>query len=100
MKALVINGSLKESPEPGVVVTGDEDGAHHVISEISGAFADIGCAVPGPAWTYWHLGPGPGPDCMEDERGRDGAHSTGRTKADNLWGVARALSAQPLKPSG
>ena len=26
----------------GVVVTGNEDGAHHVISEISGALADIG----------------------------------------------------------
>lgn len=26
----------------GVLVTGNEDGAHHVISEISGALGDIG----------------------------------------------------------
>lgn len=37
----------------GVVVTGNEDGAHHVISEVSGALADIGYTIPGQAWTYW-----------------------------------------------
>ncbi|MET9089272.1 flavodoxin family protein [Streptomyces sp. NPDC004237] len=84
----------------GVVVTGNEDGAHHVISEISGALADIGYTIPGQAWTYWHLGPGPGPDYLDDERGRDWAHSTGRTMADNLCRVARALAQRPLKPSG
>jgi multimeric flavodoxin WrbA len=30
----------------GVVVTGNEDGAHHVISEVSGALADIGFTIP------------------------------------------------------
>ncbi|MFE0851741.1 flavodoxin family protein, partial [Streptomyces rochei] len=38
----------------GVLVTGNEDGAHHVISEITGALSDIGYTVPGQAWTYWH----------------------------------------------
>ncbi len=42
----------------GVVVTGNEDGAHHVISEISGGLIDIGYTVPGHAWTYWNRGPG------------------------------------------
>lgn len=84
----------------GVVVTGNEDGAHHVISEISGALADIGYTIPGQAWTYWHLGPGPGPDYLDDERGRDWSHSTGRTMADNLCGVAEALAERPLKVSG
>lgn len=83
----------------GVVITGNEDGAHHIISEISGALADIGYAVPGQAWTHRHLGPGPGPDSLEEERGRDWAHKPGRTLADNLCGVARALSERPLKPS-
>jgi multimeric flavodoxin WrbA len=31
----------------GVVVTGNEDGAHHVISEVSGALGDIGYTIPG-----------------------------------------------------
>ncbi|WP_406438507.1 NAD(P)H-dependent oxidoreductase [Streptomyces sp. NBC_00631] len=83
----------------GVALTGNEDGAHHVISEISGALADIGCTIPGRAWPYWHLGPGPGPDCLEEQKGRDRAHSTGRAMTDNLHGVARALADRPLKAS-
>ncbi|MFG3515383.1 flavodoxin family protein [Streptomyces bobili] len=80
----------------GVVVTGNEDGAHHVISEISGALADIGYTIPGQAWTYWHLGPGPGPDYLDEERGREWSHRTGRAMAANLAGVARALATRPL----
>ncbi|WP_055692918.1 flavodoxin family protein [Streptomyces prasinopilosus] len=84
----------------GVVVTGNEDGAHHVISEISGALGDIGYTIPGQAWTYWHLGPGPGPDYLDEQRGREWAHDTGRAMADNLFGVARALAAHPLPATG
>jgi multimeric flavodoxin WrbA len=80
----------------GMVVTGNEDGAHHVISEISGALTDLGYTVPGQAWTYWHLGPGPGPDYLDDERGREWSHRTGRAMAANLYGVARALQARPV----
>jgi multimeric flavodoxin WrbA len=80
----------------GVVVTGNEDGAHHVISEICGGLADIGYTIPGQAWTYWHLGPGPGPDFLDDERGHDWSVSTGRAMASNLVHAARALDAMPL----
>ncbi|GGL63667.1 hypothetical protein GCM10010129_04160 [Streptomyces fumigatiscleroticus] len=80
----------------GVVVTGNEDGAHHVISEITGALQDIGYTIPGQAWTYWNLGPGPGPSYLQAERGRDWSQSTGRAMAANLYGVARALAAHPL----
>ncbi|GAA2574080.1 MULTISPECIES: flavodoxin family protein [Streptomyces] len=80
----------------GVLVTGNEDGAHHVISEISGGLADIGYTIPGQAWTYWHLGPGPGPDFLDDERGHDWSVSTGRAMASNLVHAARALDAMPL----
>ncbi|MEV7991279.1 flavodoxin family protein [Streptomyces sp. NPDC086077] len=80
----------------GVLVTGNEDGAHHVISEISGALCDIGFTIPGQSWTYWHLGPGPGPDYLDDERGHDWAVSTGRAMASNLFHAARALNAMPL----
>jgi multimeric flavodoxin WrbA len=80
----------------GVVVTGNEDGAHHVISEISGALIDLGFTIPGQSWTYWHLGPGAGPDYLDDERGHDWSHKTGRAMAANLVGVAQALAAKPL----
>lgn len=86
----------------GVVVTGNEDGAHHVISEISGALADIGFTIPGQAWTYWNKGPGPGEDYSETEEGREWSHSTGRAAAANLLAAARALEANPIPapPSG
>jgi len=80
----------------GVVVTGNEDGAHHVISEIFGGLIDIGYTVPGQAWTYWHLGPGPGPNYLDDQRGHDWAEKTGRAMASNLLAVARALAANPI----
>ncbi|POX42313.1 NADPH-dependent FMN reductase [Streptomyces sp. Ru73] len=80
----------------GVVVTGNEDGAHHVISEINGALVDIGYTIPGQSWTYWHLGPGPGPDYLDDGRGHDWSASTGRAMASNLVHAARALAEHPL----
>ena len=82
----------------GVVVTGNEDGAHHVISEVSGALGDIGFTIPGQAWTYWNKGPGPGEDYSETEEGHDWSHSTGRAAASNLLATARALQAKPIPP--
>ena len=81
----------------GVVNTGNEDGAHHVITEIFGALTDIGFTVPGQAWTYWHLGPGAGPDYLDDQRGHDWSAKTGRAMAQNLLTVARALAATPMQ---
>jgi len=81
----------------GVVVTGNEDGAHHVISEITGGLGDIGFTVPGQAWTYWNKGPGPGADYKDTDEGHDWAHKTGRTMAANLVAVATALSKHPMQ---
>lgn len=80
----------------GVVVTGNEDGAHHVISEIAGGLIDIGFTVPGQAWTYWNRGPGPGDSYLESDAGKDWSHATGRAAAGNLVAVARALEASPM----
>lgn len=80
----------------GVVVTGNEDGAHHVISEVSGALVDIGFTIPGQAWTYWNKGPGPGQDYSETAEGHEWSHATGRAAAANLLAVARALASRPI----
>jgi multimeric flavodoxin WrbA len=80
----------------GVVVTGNEDGAHHVISEIAGALVDIGFTIPGQSWTYWNMGPGPGPSYSETDHGKDWSQQTGRAMASNLAAVARALQANPV----
>ncbi len=80
----------------GVVVTGNEDGAHHVISEIAGALIDIGFTVPGQAWTYWNMGPGAGPSYLESDHKHDWSKSTGEAAAANLVAVARALAERPI----
>nr|WP_228454413.1 NAD(P)H-dependent oxidoreductase [Streptomyces alkaliphilus] len=82
----------------GVVVTGNEDGAHHVISEITGGLIDIGYTIPGQAWTYWNRGPGPGPSYSDTDEGHEWSASTGRAMAANLHAVARALAANPIGP--
>jgi multimeric flavodoxin WrbA len=80
----------------GVVVTGNEDGAHHVISEVTGALIDVGFTIPGQAWTYWNRGPGPGKSYLEDDSGHEWSKTTGETAAQNLVAVARALAAASL----
>lgn len=45
----------------GVIVTGSEDSAHHVVNNLSGALNEFGYKIPGQAWTYCNRGPGPGP---------------------------------------
>jgi multimeric flavodoxin WrbA len=82
----------------GVVVVGNEDGAHHCISEISGALIDIGYTVPAQAWTYWNKGPGPGDEEWLTTDEREWSIMTGKTAAQNLLAVARALQAHPLPP--
>lgn len=46
----------------GVVITGNEDGAHHIVGTVSQqVLIDVGFTVPGPSWTYWHLALAPAP---------------------------------------
>jgi multimeric flavodoxin WrbA len=81
----------------GFVVTGNEDGAHHCISQLAQGLIDIGFTVPGQAWTYWNKGPGPGPSYLEsDDDGKQWSATTGRTAAANLVAVARALDGVEL----
>jgi multimeric flavodoxin WrbA len=80
----------------GIVVTGNEDGAHHVIAEVAQSLIDIGYTVPGQAWTYWNMGPGPGPSYLETDHEHDWSERTGRTAAANLVAVARALADGPM----
>jgi multimeric flavodoxin WrbA len=82
----------------GVVVTGNEDGAHHVISQVAQGLIDIGYTVPGQAWTYWNRGPGPGPSYLESDEKHEWSETTGRTAAAVLLAVAKALQANPIPP--
>ena len=85
----------------GVVVTGNEDGAHHCIAEISGALIDIGYTLAGQGWTYWNKGPGPGEEEYLTSDETEWSNLTGVTAAQNLFAVAHALKATPMSaPKG
>ncbi len=83
----------------GFVVTGNEDGAHHVIAELAQVAIDLGYTVPGNAWTYWNKGPGPGDEEYLNTGEREWSDRTGRTAALNLLAVASALATSPLPPA-
>lgn len=83
----------------GVVVTGNEDGAHHIVATVCQGLIDLGFTVPGQSWTYWHLGPGPGPDYTETGQAHDYSDRLARNAARNLLHAARALSAADPFPT-
>lgn len=80
----------------GIVITGNEDGAHHIVGTTAQALVDIGFTVPGHGWTYWHLGPGAGPNYLDEQTGHDYSERVGRNAARNLIAAAKALKAVPL----
>jgi multimeric flavodoxin WrbA len=82
----------------GVVVTGNEDGAHHIVATVSQGLIDVGYTVPGQSWTYWHLGPGPGPDYTDTRQAHDYSDRLARNAARNLLWAARALTATKAPP--
>lgn len=85
----------------GVIVTGNEDGAHHCITEICGALIDIGYTIPGQAWTYWNKGPGPGDEVYSTSDEVEWTHRTGEAMAHFLAHAAAALAGRPIpKPPG
>jgi multimeric flavodoxin WrbA len=87
------NRSAAMGKVAGVVVTGNEDGAHHIVATVAQALIDVGFTVPGQAWTYWHLGPGPGPDYTETKQAHEYSDTVGRNCARNLLHAAKALAA-------
>ena len=86
----------------GIVVTGNEDGAHNIVATISQGLIDMGFTIPAQSWTYWHLGPEPGPDYVETDQGHDYSDRVGRNAARNLIGLAKVLkpSTYPVPESG
>lgn len=80
----------------GIVVTGNEDGAHHVIANVGQCLNDIGYSQPGQNWTYWNKGPGPSEEMYADSDEQEWSITTGKACASNLLHLARALQAAPI----
>ena len=85
----------------GVVVTGNEDGAHASAETTLFNMTHLGCVVPPNADTYWVGEAGPGPSYL-DAGGPDHPY-TQRTSswcAHNLLHMARILRENPIPPIG
>ena len=85
----------------GVVVTGNEDGAHSSAETTLFNMTHLGCVVPPNADTYWVGDAGPGPSYIE--AGGESHPYTQRTSswcAHNLLHMARILRETPIPPIG
>jgi multimeric flavodoxin WrbA len=85
----------------GVVVTGNEDGAHSCAESTLFNLSHLGFTIPPNADTYWVGDAGPGPSYIE-AGGEDHAYTqrTTRWMAHNLVHMARILKANPIPPEG
>lgn len=84
----------------GVVVTGNEDGAHSCAESILFNLSHLGCAIPPNADTYWVGDAGPGPSYLDE--GTESAYTKKTTSwaAHNLWHLATILKSTPIPPDG
>jgi len=85
----------------GVVVTGNEDGAHAAAETTLFNLSHLGCTIPPNADTYWVGEAGPGPSYIE-AGGEDHPYTkrTTRWMAHNLVHLARMLKANPIPAEG
>jgi multimeric flavodoxin WrbA len=82
----------------GFVITGEEDGARHVVAELAHALMDVGFTIAPQSYTYWNNGPGPGKSYLKSNRRKDWAVETAKAAAANVVAVAKALKKMPIKP--
>ena len=81
----------------GVIVTGNEDGAHDAAGTTLFNLTHLGCVVPPNADTYWVGDAGPGPSYVEAGGDRHlYTNKTARYLAHNVTWMARLLRANPI----
>jgi multimeric flavodoxin WrbA len=85
----------------GVVVTGNEDGAHACAETTLFNLTHLGCAIPPNADTYWVGDAGPGPSFLE-AGGSEHPYTqkTAKWMAHNVTHLARILKEHPIPPQG
>jgi multimeric flavodoxin WrbA len=85
----------------GVVVTGNEDGAHDAAATTLFNLSHLGCTIPPNADTYWIGDAGPGPSYIE-AKGWESDYTAKTTSwmAHNVVHFARMLSQHPIPPEG
>jgi multimeric flavodoxin WrbA len=81
----------------GVIVTGNEDGAHHAAATTLFNLTHLGCTVPPNADCYWVGEAGPGPSYIEAGGDRHlYTNKTARYLAQNVAFFARLLKEHPI----
>lgn len=85
----------------GVVVTGNEDGAHDCSATTLFNLSHLGCTIPPNADTYWVGEAGPGPSFIE-ANGAEHPYTrkTSGWMAHNVVHLARMLKENPIPPEG
>lgn len=86
----------------GVVVTGNEDGAHDAAGTTLFNLTHLGCAMPPNADCYWVGDSGPGPSFIEADGWDQSAYTrkTASWMAHNVVHLARILKDHPIPPEG
>lgn len=85
----------------GVVITGNEDGAHSARETTLFNLMHMGCTIPPNVDTYWVGDAGPGPSYIEaGGENHEYTKRTTRWTAHNLVHMARILRANPIPPEG
>lgn len=85
----------------GVVVTGNEDGAHAAAETTLFNLSHLGCTIPPNADTYWVGDAGPGPSYIEaGGQDHDYTRRTARWMAHNTVYLARLLHRHPIPAEG
>jgi multimeric flavodoxin WrbA len=86
----------------GVVVTGNEDGAHDAASTTLFNLTHLGCTIPPNADTYWIGDAGPGPSFIEANGWENSKYvqKTANWMAHNVVHLARMLKEHPIPPEG
>jgi multimeric flavodoxin WrbA len=86
----------------GVVVTGNEDGAHDAAGNTLFNLVHLGCTIPPNADCYWVGNSGPGPSFIEADGWNQSAYTrkTAGWMDHNLVHMARILRDHPIPPEG
>jgi multimeric flavodoxin WrbA len=85
----------------GVVVTGNEDGAHDAAANTLFNLSHLGCTIPPNADTYWLGEAGPGPSFIEAEGWSSPyTRKTCQWMSHNVVHLARMLRDRPIPPEG
>jgi multimeric flavodoxin WrbA len=74
-------------------VVGNEDGAHHIASQVFQALNDVGFSIPAQGSTYWNGEAMQGTDYLDLEETPEATAGTNRTVAANAAHLARLLKA-------